>query len=237
MRTTFVKANIEGMSTNGQDIIEFYNRLNLNNLKENGVGVMNPFQVAEVQEICEVFYNRFYNDNGKRIFLIAINPGRFGAGVTGLPFTDPTILEDVLGIPNSFKKRKELSAVFIYELIEALGGLDSFYSNFYIGNVSPLGFVKDGKNLNYYDIPSLQQELTPWMEEQMTYQVEKWGRRDIAFTIGKGKNHKELLKLNDKNQWFDKIVALPHPRWVMQYNLKRKDVIIDEIVSTINMEK
>jgi len=194
---------------------------------------MNPFKNQEVQQICDVFYNRFYNDHGKRIFLIAINPGRFGAGVTGLPFTDPLVLQDILGISNSFQKRKELSAIFIYELIEALGGLDVFYSKFFFSNVSPLGFVKDGKNLNYYDISSLQSELTPWIIKQMNFQVEKWGRRDVAYTIGKGKNHKVLMELNKSQQWFDKIIALPHPRWVMQYNLKHKDSIIDEIIKKI----
>jgi hypothetical protein len=221
------------MKNTGDKILDFYNHLELTQLKTPNVQVMNPFQKDEVQAICEVFYNRFYNDSGKRAFMIAINPGRFGAGVTGLPFTDPTILENILGISNTFQKRKELSAVFIYELIEALGGVEMFYQNFFFTNISPLGFLQDGKNLNYYDIPELQKELTPWMVAQMNHQVEQWGRRDVAFTIGKGQNHKVLLQLNKEHQWFDQIIALPHPRWIMQYNLKRKDDILDDIVSTI----
>lgn len=224
------------MKTTGQKIIAFYNHLELDQLKEKGVGVLNPFKSQEVQLICETFYNQFYNENGKRIFLIGINPGRFGAGVTGLPFTDPIMVEERLGIKNSFQKRKELSAVFIHEIIDAFGGLASFYNQFYFTSVSPLGFVKDGKNLNYYDIPSLQKELTPFIVTQMNHQVEAWGRRDIAFTIGKGQNHKELLKLNAKHNWFDKIVALPHPRWVMQYRLKSKDIILDEIMEIMKTE-
>lgn len=224
------------MATTGNNIIEFYDNLVLNKIKENGVGVLNPFKTQEVQDICTIFYNRFYNDTGKRIFLIGINPGRFGAGVTGLPFTDPILLEERIGIKNTFQKRKELSAVFIHEIIDAFGGLDAFYNQFYFTSVSPLGFVKDGKNLNYYDIPSLQKELTPFIIAQMNHQVKKWGRTDVAFTIGKGQNHKALLKLNAENKWFDKIIALPHPRWVMQYRLKSKDVILDEIVSIIRDE-
>ena len=226
----------EEMKTTGQKIVEFYNNLDLGSLNENGVGVLNPFKETEVQDICNTFYNQFYNDTGKRIFLIGINPGRFGAGITGLPFTDPILLEERVGIKNSFQKRKELSAVFIHEIIDAFGGLAPFYNQFYFTSVSPLGFVKDGKNLNYYDMASLQEELTPFIVEQMNHQVKEWGRTDVAFTIGKGQNHKELLKFNAQHKWFDKIVALPHPRWVMQYRLKSKDLILDEVVSTMMNE-
>lgn len=222
------------MGSTGQKILRFYQGIQLSSVKEKGVEVMNPFTNTEVQEINEVFYNRFYNDGGKRFFLIAINPGRFGAGVTGLPFTDPVILQNTLGIPNSFQKRKELSAVFIYELIEAMGGVEAFYNQFYITNVSPLGFVKEGKNLNYYDMASLQKELTPFIVQTMNQQVSQWGRQEVAFTIGKGTNHKAMLKLNETHKWFDKIVALPHPRWIMQYRLKHKDTLLDEVKNTIN---
>ena len=222
------------MNTTGQKIVDFYKSVNLKSVKENGVEILNPFENIEVQEICEVFYNRFYNDSAKRFFLIAINPGRFGAGVTGLPFIDPVVLEEKLGMPNSLPKRKELSAVFIHELIDLMGGSEAFYNQFYITNVSPLGFVKEGKNLNYYDIDSLQNELKPFIVKHMNKQVKEWGRTDVAFTIGKGLNHKAMLKLNKEYKWFDKLIALPHPRWVMQYRLKSKDLILDEVVETLN---
>jgi uracil-DNA glycosylase len=221
------------MRTTGQKIFEFYKQVELESVKQKGVGVMNPFLNPEVQQVNEVFYNRFFNDSGKRVFLIAINPGRFGAGVTGIPFTDPVVLQDELGIANSFQKRKELSAVFISDIMLALGGVEAFYNQFYITNVSPLGFVKEGKNLNYYDIPALQKELEPFIVQHMNHQVKEWGRQDVAFTIGKGKNHKAMVDLNKKHQWFEKIVALPHPRWVMQYRLKSKDLILDEVVEVI----
>lgn len=222
------------MQTTGQKILDFYKGVELNRVKTKGVSVMNPFLSEEVQEINEVFYNRFFNDSGKRTFMIAINPGRFGAGVTGIPFTDPVELEEELGIPNSFQKRKELSAVFIHDMIQALGGFDAFYSKFYITNVSPLGFVKDGKNLNYYDIKSLQEELEPFIVQHMNHQVREWGSSEVAFTIGKGKNHKAVVDLNKKHGWFEKVIALPHPRWVMQYRLKSKDLILDELIMDIN---
>ena len=48
-------------------------------------------------------------------------------------------------------KKQELSSVFMYEMINAYGGAELFYKRFYITAVSPLGFVKNGRNLNYYD--------------------------------------------------------------------------------------
>lgn len=221
--------------TTAQQIIEFFNSLELS-LKQTGVEVLNPYKFVEVQTICTAFYNQYYNDTAKRVFMLGINPGRFGAGATGIPFTDPVILQEQLGIQNGFAKRNELSALFIYEFIDALGGVEQFYRTFFFSNASPLGFVKEGKNLNYYDEKPLEEELTPWMIAQLDHQIKNWGRRDVGFTIGKGKNFKFLNHLNKEFKWFDKLIALPHPRWVMQYRLKQKDTILDEMVFNVTKE-
>jgi len=75
-------------------------------------------------------------------------------GITGIPFTDPVKLE-VLGIANDFQKKRELSSDFVYQMITAFGGANKFYQTFYISAISPLGFTKDEKNLNYYDVKRL----------------------------------------------------------------------------------
>lgn len=221
-----------------RQITTFYSQLSSPRIKEKGVGILNPFVDSFVMELAEQFYKRFYRDYNPRVFLIGINPGRFGAGITGLPFTDPVRLQNELGIANDFDKKQELSSVFVYEIIEALGGPADFYRNFYFTSVSPLGFVKQGKNLNYYDIPDLQNELTPWMVAQMSKQVVGWGRRDVAFSVGKGKNLKVLKDLNREHGWFERVESIPHPRWVLQYRRRQKDEILDEVIeklsSTIN---
>jgi hypothetical protein len=221
------------MQTTGHQIIQFYEGLDLVLPANLGVEVMNPYKNEEVQSICTTFYNRYFDDFDSRIFIIAINPGRFGAGVTGLPFTDPTVLEETLGIQNSFPKRKELSAIFIYELIEWMGGVEYFYKNFFFGNVSPLGFTQNGKNLNYYDNKPLQYEITPWIIEQLNYQIQNWGRRDVAFSLGKGDNYTFIQQLNKKYGWFEKILPLPHPRWVMQYKLGQKTAFLQDVAATL----
>ena len=103
-----------------------------------------------------LFTKNIYNDYRTRHLILGINPGRFGAGVTGIPFTDTKRLNDPCGIAYSGKVTHEPSSVFVYEVIEAYGGVHEFYNDFYINSVFPLGFtISDGsgkeKNFNYYD--------------------------------------------------------------------------------------
>jgi len=48
-----------------------------------------------------------------------------------------------------------------------------------------------------------------------------------------GLNEKFLHYLNDRHQLFDEIIPLSHPRWVMQYRLKRKDEFIGEYLERL----
>ncbi|HBT85091.1 MAG TPA: DUF4918 domain-containing protein, partial [Porphyromonadaceae bacterium] len=50
--------------------------------------------------------------------------------------------------------------VFIYDMIEAYGGTEQFYSEFYINSPFPLAIIRETKsgnwlNANYYDDPQL----------------------------------------------------------------------------------
>ena len=199
-----------------------------------GVEILNPFKVAETYQLSKSFYQKYYSDNKPRLFLIGINPGRFGAGITGVPFTDPIRLEDKCGISNDLHKRQELSSIFVYDVIEAFGGADAFYSRVFFTSVSPLGFVKDGVNINYYDIPELRDFLEPYMVKSLRQQISMGAITRVAYSMGKGQNLKYLQYLNSKYNLFDDIQPLPHPRWVMQYRLKRKAEFIDEYVEKIS---
>jgi len=137
-------------------------------------------------------------------------------------------LQDNGSIENPFDKRPELSSRFIYAMIDELNGPDKFYRSFYITAVSPLGFIRDGKNLNYYDIPSLESNWEPFMVGALKEQIEFCGNAKIAFSIGMGKNIEYLNRLNKKYNLVDELIALPHPRWVMQYRLKRINEFLEE---------
>lgn len=189
---------------------------------------MNPFKNKDTYNICKKFYHKYYNDNNPRHLILGINPGRFGGGITGIPFTDPLRLLSVCGIENNFQKKQELSSVFVYDMIASFGGAESFYNKFYISSISPLGFTKNNKNLNYYDDRDLEQSLKEFIIENINLQLSFGISRDIVFCLGEGKNFKYLSKLNSEMQFFEKVVPLPHPRFIMQYRLKKKDEYIEQ---------
>lgn len=200
-----------------------------------GVEVMNPFLQPETRLLCETFYHQYYSDDKLRSIILGINPGRFGGGTTGIPFTDPQRLESICKISNSFPKKQELSSVFVYDVIDAFGGPDSFYKQFYISSVFPLGFVKNGKNLNYYDEKALEETIKPMALGYLKEQINFGLKTDTAFCFGEGKNFKFLQNLNAERRLFGKIIPLPHPRFVMQYRLKKKDEYIRQYLDAFRL--
>jgi hypothetical protein len=197
------------------------------------IDLIYPFDNAETWDLLNKFYQQYFCDKNHRYFLFGINPGRFGAGMTGIPFTDPIQLESVCGIQNDIKKTPELSSIFIYEIVKALGGAELFYKNFYITSLCPLGFVNKGKNYNYYDSKDLFNKVKMKMIDSIEDQIKYLCQRSVAFSLGQGKNFKIFSSLNDEYHWFDEIVPLPHPRWVMQYKRKFKEIYLGEIIDKL----
>jgi len=214
-------------------IISFYNKLRFPAVPAS-ISILNPFQNDEAKKVWQTFYKKYYHDDAKRIMMIGINPGRFGAGVTGIPFTDPIRLSDICGITNTLDKKPELSSLFIYALAEKFGGADRFFQHCYFTSVSPLGFVRDGKNINYYDDQELQRAITPFAADCMQRQLSFPIIRKTAIVIGEGKNYSFLQKLNEQFGWFEKIVPLAHPRFVMQYKRRHMEEYIGNYIQAIN---
>ena len=203
-------------------IIEFYSSLGAPRNLPTRVEVLHPQADENTMQVVKEFYTRYYCDHQPRQLLFGINPGRFGAGTTGVNFTGPKQLKDYCGIEHPFKPRSELSAEFIYEMIAAYGGCDKFYGRFFITSVSPLGFIKDGINLNYYDDPALAASLRPWIVETIRQQLAFSGSSRSCICIGGEKNFKYLSNINREFHFFDRIIPLPHPRFIMQYRRKQK---------------
>ena len=196
------------------------------------VEVMNPFTDTDTKRVCNLFYHKYYNDHQSRTFIIGINPGRFGGGVTGIPFTDPIRLRSRLNIENDWPLKQELSSVFIYDLIEAFGGVDAFYQQFYFTSFSPLGFTRHGKNLNYYDDKELIKTIKPFALDCMHQQL-TWAKKSVAFCLGEGANYKFVSKFNEVHGFFEKIIPLAHPRFIMQYKLKSKEAYIGRYLEAL----
>ncbi|BAV09599.1 protein of unknown function [Filimonas lacunae] len=216
-----------------KQIVDFLFHLQLPFQLPPEVGVLDVHKNPIIQQTCSTFYKKFYTTNTPRHMLIGINPGRFGGGVTGIPFTDPIRLERDCGIANDFERKQELSSVFMYDMINAYGGAKAFYHDFYITSISPLGFVKHGKNLNYYDDPALKNSIEPFAVDCINLQL-SWGmKRDIGFCIGEGENVKYLRKLNAVHQWFEEIKAVPHPRFIMQYKTKQKQEYVEKYLQIL----
>ena len=199
-----------------------------------GIRLQNPYsEDPQVMDIARKFYQKFYNDNLPRLLILGINPGRFGGGTTGIPFTDPKRLLSACGIAYEGKITHEPSSVFIYDMIHAYGGPEAFYKKYYINSLCPLTVTiqnKNGKeiNHNYYDSPTLAKCLENFMVDNILNQIKLGVRPGVCFCFGTGKNAAFLNKLNCKHHFFDKIVALEHPRFIVQYKSKQKNSYIDK---------
>jgi hypothetical protein len=198
----------------------------------NGIKILNPFRDNPgVLPAISQFYSKYYNDNKNRHLILGINPGRFGAGITGIPFTDTVRLKEKCGIEIPGLKSFETSSVFIYEMIDRYGGPGKFYGDFYISSVSPLGFTSAGKsgkelNFNYYDSKELTKAILDLAIESIKQQLDFGIERDVCFCLGSGKNFRFLTDLNNEYHFFKHIEPIEHPRFIMQYKSKSKQFYI-----------
>lgn len=222
-------------------IIEFNTSLQFGYPLPEGIRVMNPYaDNHQALEASSLFYQKFYNDNRTRKLILGINPGRFGAGVTGIPFTDTKRLTEKCGLTIKGLNTYEPSSVFVYEVIEAYGGVEKFYNDFYITSVCPLGFVKTNEkgkeiNYNYYDSRELMHAVAPFILESMEKLLGFGFETHTCFCLGNNQNFKYLLKLNKEKRWFRNIIPLEHPRFIMQYRAKQKEEYVKKYISLLKV--
>lgn len=222
-------------------IIKYYTELDFKGDLPKGISIMNPFAESDqIRDIVVKFYSKYYNDLNKRILIFGINPGRLGAGSTGIPFTDTKRLIEFCGISVNSLQTHEPSSVFIYDVINAFGGPEIFYKKFYINSLCPLGFTihnsKTGKdiNYNYYDSKDLEAASYDFIVWNVKTQIEFGCFTDKCYCLGTGKNYAFFQKLNSKYQFFDKIIPLDHPRFIMQYKLNNKQLYIDKYTKQLS---
>lgn len=221
------------MPTFADKVIHFNQNLHFEGALPEGIGIMNPFRDNQgALEVSSRFYKKYYDDHRPRYLILGINPGRFGAGLTGVPFTDPKRLEEKCGIPFPGPKAHEPSSVFVYDVIDAYGGAASFYGRFYINSVCPLGFVRKTEkgevNFNYYDSKALTAAALPFILNSIGKHIALGVQTDLCFCFGTGQNYRFLEQLNREHRFFGRILPLDHPRFVMQYKLKSKATYIEK---------
>ncbi len=197
-----------------------------------GVEVLNPYLEPEIRRVVRCMTSKFYVDTPARLSVWGINPGRFGAGLTGLAFTDPWAVVHQLGISTSITGRREISAAFISDVIDAYGGPAEFYRDIYLGAVSPHGYVRDGVNMNFYDTPELRASVVPYAVTCMQKQIKAGLRTDVAVVLGSGALRKVVEREIRSAVGLEHVVYLEHPRFVMQYRRSQRGAYVDRYVST-----
>lgn len=212
--------------------IAYYNSLREPTNLPPGVDVINPYHTEEVKRIVQTFYSQFFSDNQPRIFVMGINPGRFGAGVTGISFTTPQNLDRYCGIPNNLPPTPELSSRFIYQVVEAFGGAQAFYRRFFLTSLFPLALTKVGKNYNFYDDRATTAALWPAIKEAVKTQVAFGADRRVAVCLGR-KNEAFLRRLNEQEGFFEQIVPLDHPRYILQYKSRLARTYVEQYLQTL----
>jgi hypothetical protein len=227
------------IQTFADKIISFNQQLTYTGVLPAGFQVINPFlDNPETMEVMQTFYRKYYNDNRKRRFLIGINPGRHGAGVTGIPFTDTKRLESACGITMQSARTHEISSLFVYDMIDAYGGTARFYQDFYINSPFPLAIIRQTSagrwlNANYYDDPRLFEYVSAFMIDSLRNHIQMGLDTTEVFILGK-KNGDFIGKLNAAERLFDKLTVLEHPRYIQQYRSKEKQYYIDKYLQAFS---
>lgn len=230
----------EIMKTFAEKVIAFNKQLSFTGALPEGIRIMNPFKEdKKVHQTAAEFYRKYYNDYHPRHIILGINPGRFGGGITGIPFTDPKRLVEKCNIPFHGEMKHEPSSAFIYEMIEAFGGAEKFYQKIYINSICPLGFTSvnnKGKevNYNYYDSKELTAAVYDFINQNIKKQIALGVDTNTVFCFGTGKNEKFLRELNEEKKYFKNIIALEHPRFIMQYKTKEKKFYIDKYIEKLS---
>ena len=227
-------------------VLKFNNKLSKISMKlPDGFKIVNPFSGdnrEQVYAISEAFYKKFYNDSNKRRLILGSSPARRGTATTGVPFEDAAHLQKETGIMIDKFYINKSSSGFLYEVIEKYGGCDKFYSDFYMNFVCPLGIIRTNTkgndvNCNYYDSKRLQETLYSFIVSSIQAQIDFGIDTSMCYCIGSGENYAFLSKINNEYNFFQNITPLEHPRFIMQYNSKNKDVFLKKYLKALNYDK
>lgn len=207
----------------------------------NNYKIVNPFNCQnkeQIEEITNKFYNKYYNDNNKRYLILGSSPARKGTSVTGIPFEDASHLYKETGIMIDKFYINKSSSDFLYDVMEQYGGCKEFYKDFFMSFICPLGIVNVNSkgnevNANYYENKKLEKMLYDFIIDSLKKQISLGIDTSICYCIGSGENFQFLTKINEQYKFFDRIIALEHPRFIMQYNSKDKDKYLNKYITAL----
>ena len=161
----------------------------------------------------ETFWRKYYGGAVPRVVLCGINPGRHGARNTGIPFLDFQSLSQL--IPGIDRQDNERTAGFFFQVVRQFG-VEAFFHSFYVTNVASVGFIRDGKNLNYTELPASALEVV----ERNFLQEMEIVQPTHVISLGEvvQQTVRKLLPAS-----VDCSMRLPHPSWITTYRGKEMD--------------
>jgi hypothetical protein len=177
------------------------------NLNNQNISILDDF--INNFEVINEFYNKYITPNNPKVIICGINPGRFGAGKTGIAFLDFSSVSKLIN--NINRTDTERSAQFFYNIIEKFTP-ENFYKHFYVTNISCLGFKIKKKrwvNLNYYSLPlEIKNIFINNFLNEVNYLKPKY------IISCSGEVHKTLCELKKNNLLNCNIeITLQHPYW------------------------
>jgi len=90
-------------------------------------------------------------------------------------------------------------------------------------------------NYNYYDSKALTDAVYDLIVSGIRKQLQFGLSRKVCYCMGTGKNAAFLQALNEKEGFFEQVVPLEHPRFVMQYKAKTKQAYVDKYLEAFEM--
>ncbi|MFD9793774.1 uracil-DNA glycosylase family protein [Streptomyces sp. NPDC059070] len=235
---------MDGPVTVARRILQFHEELAETMLElPAGYRVVNPFggpQKERVREVTTAFYHRYYDDDQPRRLVLGSSPARRGTAVTGVPFEDASLLGSETGVQVDGYAVSRPSAGFLHDVIARYGGREKFYADFVMGFVCPLGLARKNLqqrevNCNYYEkelLEVLRSFLLETLERQLSFGIDT----SVCYCIGSGENYTFLVKVNEGQRFFQKIVPLEHPRYITQYNRGREEEFAQKYLSALRGE-
>lgn len=199
-------------------------------LSDAGIDILNGYRSNKNN--IKKFYKYFYKNKYPKIVLCGINPGRNGAGKTGIPFIDfDTLREIFLTIfgQSDIVSEKENSAQFIKYLIEHFeGNYTDFFEKIYLTNYSFLGYTKGNDNLNYFELPP---NAKGFIDEMFVYEMNVI-KPNVIIPLSE-EVEKSLILIKQKGLInFATDSRLPHPRYC--FFPSRIKIKSDEYLARLN---
>ena len=104
------------------------------------------------------------------------------------------------------------------------------------GNLEFKGTLPAGvkiMNPQDFDTRELERIAYPFILDTLMKQIGFGIDTSVCYCLGTGKNDAFLRRINKEHHFFDEIVTLEHPRYIMQYRARFKDQYIDKYVRVL----